>query len=134
VPLTVILTCTTATVQFILQYETIALNKSWSTTIITVSAIIRIFLKIVVISGFLTTILVEFCHAILCFMPDCTTISTFSFKLTTKKCYLVIIVIFTLFILFFIQSFEKKSSRISLTVNGLDLSVTLFSIIASCKS
>jgi hypothetical protein len=60
VALTVIVTCTTVMVGFILQFETIALNMTWLTTISAISAINRIFLKIFVISSALTAILVRF--------------------------------------------------------------------------
>jgi hypothetical protein len=60
VSLTVIVTCTTVTVGFIFQFVTIAFNMTWTTTISAISAITRIFLKIVVISAILTVILARF--------------------------------------------------------------------------
>jgi hypothetical protein len=65
VTLTVIVTCTTVTVEFILQLKAIALDMNWSAIVSPVSAITRIFLKIVVISAVLTAILIEFRLAIL---------------------------------------------------------------------
>jgi hypothetical protein len=58
--LTAIVTCTNVTVQFIFQFVTIAFNMTWTTTISAISAITFIFLKIVVISATLTTILIRF--------------------------------------------------------------------------
>jgi hypothetical protein len=59
VSLTVIVTCTTVTVGLILQFETIALNMTWLTTIISISVITRMFLTLVVVSAVLTAILVD---------------------------------------------------------------------------